>query len=261
MTERALRELVVSTARSYIGHRESDGSHREIIDLYNSHKPLARGYAVTYTDAWCAAFVSAVAIKLGLTDVMPTECSCGAMIALYKAHPTSLWEEDESVTPEIGDVIFYDWEDSGAGDNMGAPDHVGIVSAVNGSTITAVEGNYSHAVKERTLSVNGRYIRGYGLPAYSAAAQCATPQGDELRALIREVVEEVLDERDPVYKDVRDVPEYWRPTAEAMLAAGAINGGTPAEVCATDVNIRRETLKAAVVAVMYHDAREKARAE
>lgn len=81
---------------------------------------------------------------------------------------------------------------------------------------------------------------------------------EDLRAVVREVVEEVLDERNPVYKDVSDVPEYWRQTAEAMLAAGAINGGTPAEVCATDVNIRKETLKAAVVAVMYHDAREKA---
>lgn len=49
---------------------------------------------------------------------------------------------------------------------------------------------------------------------------------------------------------------YWRETA--TLEAGAINGGTPAEECATDVNIRKETLKAAVVAVMYHDAREKA---
>lgn len=84
---------------------------------------------------------------------------------------------------------------------------------------------------------------------------------DELKALIREVVEEELDRRDPLYKDVSDVPEYWRPTAEAMLAAGAINGGTAAEVCATDVNIRKETLKAAVVAVAYHDAREKAGTE
>ena len=79
---------------------------------------------------------------------------------------------------------------------------------------------------------------------------------EELKKLIRETVKEVLDEENPVYKDLKDVPEYWRPTAAALLDAGAVNGGTPAEVCATDLNLRKETFKAAVVAVMYHDARE-----
>lgn len=121
MTEQQLREKVVQTARSYLGYNEKNGSHREIIDLYNAHKPLARGYAVKYTDAWCATFVSAVAIKCGLTDIMPTECGCGKMIELYRAHPSSRWQEDESVAPTPGDVIFYDWEDSGQGDNRAPP--------------------------------------------------------------------------------------------------------------------------------------------
>lgn len=33
-----------------------------------------------------------------------------------------------------------------------------------------------------------------------------------------------------------------------------MNQTTSAEVCATDLNLRKETLKAAVVAVAYHDA-------
>lgn len=258
MTERALRELVVATARAWLGRKESDGSHREIIDVYNTHKPLARGYPVKYTDAWCATFVSAVAIKLGLADILPTECGCGEMIKLYQGHPSSRWTEDESLVPEVGDVVFYDWDDSGTGDNVGAADHVGIIAAVNGSAITVIEGNYSNSVKERMIAVNGLYIRGYGRPAYAAKAKEAVDMDEvKLRALIREVVEEVLDERNPLYEDVTDVPEYWRPAALAMLDAGAINGGTTAEVNATDVNLRKETLKAAVVAVAYHDARER----
>ena len=79
---------------------------------------------------------------------------------------------------------------------------------------------------------------------------------EELKKLIRETVKEVIDEENPVYQDLKDVPEYWRGTAAALLDAGVVNGGTPAEVCATDLNLRKETLKAAVVAVMYHDARE-----
>ena len=31
-----------------------------------------------------------------------------------------------------------------------------------------IEGNYANAVKRRTLNVNGRYIRGYGVPKYTA---------------------------------------------------------------------------------------------
>lgn len=65
MTEKELRAKVVSIAEKYLGCKESNGSHRKIIDLYNSHKPLARGYPVKYTDAWCATFVSAVFIEAG----------------------------------------------------------------------------------------------------------------------------------------------------------------------------------------------------
>ena len=158
------RQKIVAMAASFIGYKESDGSHRKIIDIYNAHKPLAQNYAVKYTDAWCATFVSAMAIKCGLTDIVPTECSCSRMIQLYKN--LGAWCENDAHTPKPGDVIFYDWQDSGIGDNTGAPDHVGIVEKVTGSTITVIEGNKSNAVGRRELKVNGRYIRGYGLPKY-----------------------------------------------------------------------------------------------
>lgn len=160
-----LRSKVVAQAQSWIGCKESDGSHKAIIDVYNSHTPLARGYKVQYTDAWCATFVSAVAIKCGYTDIMPTECGCDKMIELYKK--LDCWKEDDSYVPDAGDVIFYDWQDSGSGDNTGSSDHVGIVEKVSGTTITVIEGNKSDAVGRRTLQVNGKYIRGYGLPKYT----------------------------------------------------------------------------------------------
>ena len=72
-------------------------------------------------------------------------------------------------------------------------------------------------------------------------------------------MKEVLDEENPVYKDLKDVPSYWQPAAAALLDSGAVNGGTSAEVCATDLNLRKETLKAAIVAVLYHEAREGAK--
>lgn len=181
MTEQEKREKIVSIARSYIGRKESDGSHKQIIDLYNGHKPLARGYAVKYTDPWCATFASAVAIQAGLTGIIPTECGCGKYIELFKK--LGSWQENDAYVPKPADYIFYDWKDGtnyATTDNTGDPDHVGIVEKVSGQTITVIEGNYSNAVKRRTVTVNGRYIRGYGVPKYggrtTGAAQTTTPK-------------------------------------------------------------------------------------
>lgn len=157
---------VIAQAQAWLGKKESDGSHKEIIDVYNKHKPLARNYKVKYTDSWCATFVSAVAIKLGYTSIIPTECSCEKMIALFKK--IGCWIEDENRKPNVGDIIFYDWQDSRKGDNKGWADHVGIVEKVSGSMITVIEGNYSNAVKQRVLAVNSKTIRGYGVPKYDA---------------------------------------------------------------------------------------------
>lgn len=161
-----LASKVVKQAQAWLGLKESDGSFKKIIDIYNGHPPLARGYKLKYTDAWCAGFVSAVSINLGYTDIIPTEVGCGKMIDLFKK--LGEWVENDAYTPKPGDVIFYDWDDSGSGDNTGGSDHVGIVEKVSGGKITVIEGNYSNAVKRRTLSVNGRYIRGYGVPKYDA---------------------------------------------------------------------------------------------
>ena len=168
MTEQQLRETVANQMKNWVGCKESDGSHKKIIDIYNAHKPLARGYKVKYTDEWCATTVSAAFIKAGLTDIAPTECSCSRMIELYKK--LGRWKEADSYVPKIGDVIMYDWQDKGTGDNTGAPDHVGIVVAVNGASLTIVEGNKSEAVAYRAMTVNGRYIRGYCVPDYASKA-------------------------------------------------------------------------------------------
>lgn len=46
-----LASAVLAQARAWIGRNEADGTHKGIIDVYNGHKPLARGYKVKYTDA------------------------------------------------------------------------------------------------------------------------------------------------------------------------------------------------------------------
>ena len=159
-------EKLVEQAKSWLGCKESDGSNEEIIDTYNGHEPVARGLKLGYKDPWCAAFVSACAIKTGMTDIIPTECGCGTMVKLFKK--LGAWDENDGRIPNVGDIIFFDWDDSGYGDNDGSPGHVGIVEKVSGTKITVIDGNNKNdAVERRTVQINGRFIRGYGVPKYS----------------------------------------------------------------------------------------------
>ena len=168
MTDQELRAKVCAQARSWLGRNEADGSHREIIDLYNADRS-AGSYRMSYEDPWCAAFVSAVGMACGLEGIILPHVNCDGMIKAYLA--AGRWAEDDAYDPAPGDIIFYDWQDDGVGDNAGSSDHVGIVEAVNGDTIRVIEGNKSDAVGWRTIQRGGRYIRGYAVPDYAAAAE------------------------------------------------------------------------------------------
>ena len=165
MTEKELRQLVADAALAWLGRRESDGGHREILAVYNAIRPLPAGYAMKDADPWCAAFVSAAAAKCGLTAIVFPECSCPRMAALYKA--AGRWEEVDFAVPKTGDVVFYDWN----GDRV--PEHVGLVVAAEGDYLTAVEGNKSDAVGKRRLHLDSPYILGYGQPDYLHFAEKA----------------------------------------------------------------------------------------
>ena len=123
---------------------------------------------------WCAAFVSTVSLQRGLRDIMPTGCGCPSTIRHYQE--LGRWIEDDAYVPSPADVVFYDWQDSGVGDNVGQPDHVGIVVACTDGMMTIIEGNCDNAVKLRQIAVNARYIRGYGVPDFASKADGAEPQ-------------------------------------------------------------------------------------
>lgn len=232
MTETELRNKIVAQAKSWVGCKESDNSHMKIIDVYNAHSPLARSYTVKNTDSWCATFVSACAIAVGLTDVLPTECSCGKQIELFQG--LNRWQELDSYTPKAGDVIYYDWGDDGSGDCTGWPEHVGLVTAVVGTAITVIEGNKSNAVGYRTMAVNGKYIRGYGVPDYDSLA--GTGLANALEHLTQ--------------LGVISSPDYWT----AAVAAGKLDWLTELICQASDAitkcGTRSATVEAGVAALV-----------
>ena len=158
------RTQMVAQMQSWLGCKEADGSHKKIIDLYNQHKPRARGYKLKYTDSWCAGTVGGAAVACGATDIIPMEISVPKLITLAKK--MGIWVEDDAYVPMPGDMVIYAWSDSGKGDCKSGASHVGVVEKVEEGIITVIEGNYSNSVKRRSLEVNGRYIRGYIVPMY-----------------------------------------------------------------------------------------------
>lgn len=223
MTENQIRQKVVDTAKAWLGVRAGSAEHVNILKIYNAQNPLPRGTRMQEGWAWCAAFVSAVSLKLGLRDIMPTEMSCHQMILLYRQ--LGRWIENDAYVPSPGDVIMYDWDDGrnyASTDNTGTPDHVGIVTACDGITIHVIEGNVNSKVAMRTLAVNGRYIRGFGIPDFASKAteeeKPAEPDkvGDLARRLATEINDSGLD------------------AAEVLVKVSALLGitdkpGTPAE--------------------------------
>lgn len=162
---------VVKLIRSWVGIKEGSEDHEMILNIYNAQKPLPRGYQMTMSDPWCAAAATAVAVKLGYTDIIPCECSCGKLI--QKAKEMGIWVEDESVTPCPGWFALYDWGDDGKGDCTGDPEHIGIVTEVVNGQILVAEGNYAgedgiDGVGIRPIALNGRYLRGFIVPKYDA---------------------------------------------------------------------------------------------
>lgn len=153
-------DTIIGIFRSWIGYSEANGKHKLIIDIYNNHKPLARGYKVQYSDAWCDTTVSAAFITAGNTSIIGgTECGVYDHVLLFRQ--AGIWLG--RVKPIPGDIIVFDWQ------RDGVQDHIGIVERIEGSVVTTIEGNYKDAVGRRTIAYNDTQIAGYARPKYAAA--------------------------------------------------------------------------------------------
>lgn len=182
MTEAQLRKKYIDCAKSYLGAVRGDDRHKKIVDAYNSVLPHPRNHMLTYTDNWCAAFISGIAIlcstpDISMTDIFPHECSCGEQIKTWQSW--GRWIEDDQHRPAIGELLYYRWTDSkdfAKTDQKGAANHVGVITWVSGNTFLVLEGNKGNGsvCGYREMTVNGCYIRGYASPNYAALAKAET---------------------------------------------------------------------------------------
>lgn len=186
------RQKVVDTVCGWEGKNEADGSYKSIIDIYNTlpAAELPRKTKMAYGWAWCACTWSAIAVYLKYLAIMPIEISCYYIIEAAKK--MGVWVENDAYVPNPGDAVLYDWDDTGKGDNTGNPDHIGTVIYVNKSAgyMVVMEGNYSNSVKKRTISLNGRYIRGFICPKYTSntVSDPAQEGGKSVTKIAREVI-------------------------------------------------------------------------
>lgn len=178
---------VLNVMRSWVGYNEVNKKYLEILNVYNSHKPLARGYAIKSSDEWCDACVSAAAIKAGAVDLIGTEVGVEKHVAIFKRK--GIWIEDGTITPQPGDVIVFNWDDN-TQPNDGNSDHIGYVESVSGGKITTLEGNMGEKVGRRTIPVGYGYIRGFARPKYAASSGGNTPSNPAKS--IDELAKEVL---------------------------------------------------------------------
>ncbi len=73
--------------------------------------------------------------------------------------------QDGSYEPQPGDIIFFDWDSPGVGQD-GNPDHVGIVEKVEDGVVYTIEGNSDDACRQNRYPGGYFEIYGFGTPEY-----------------------------------------------------------------------------------------------
>ena len=157
------RDRVLRAAASLVGVRGGSAAHQQLVNDYNSVRPLPVGYAVKNTDDWCDIFVTTIFQREGLSDLVGRECGVERHIQIFKR--LGIWNEDGGSTPKAGDIITFNW-DQDSQPNNGFADHIGIVESVSNGVIHTIEGNSNDQVRRKTYRIGHGNIRGFASPRY-----------------------------------------------------------------------------------------------
>lgn len=125
-------KTIVQLALAMESVKEGSPQHRQLVDDYNNILPHPRGYKLKYTDAWCAAYVSVIALASGVTT-FPAECGVTEM--REKLHEQGCLIRGRLPFP--GEIVFYRYS------------HVGFCYGCNPANgdILVVAGNTNDKVK------------------------------------------------------------------------------------------------------------------
>ena len=157
------RDRILRAAASLVGVRGGSAAHHQLVNDYNSVRPLPVGYAVKNSDDWCDIFVTTVFQREGLSGLIGRECGVERHIQIFKR--LGIWNEDGTSTPKAGDIITFNW-DQNSQQNNGFADHIGIVESVSNGFIHTIEGNSNDQVRRNTYRIGHGNIRGFASPRY-----------------------------------------------------------------------------------------------
>ena len=147
--------------KKYLGAKEGSSKHKKIVDMFNSCK--LKTFPISYSDAWCSAFISAMAIESGCTDIIPISANCDEMykkgVLMGIAIPKDKW------IPKIGDIVFYDWNLNGE------LDHVGVLETMSKNIIHVLEGNKNNSVAYRDINYKNATITKIIRPRYKTVSK------------------------------------------------------------------------------------------
>ena len=160
MTENEAKQKLIRWAEAQVGTREGA----------NNWNKYAKGMEKLYgwdvqNQPWCdifvdAGFVECFGLELGMAMTYPFP-GCAGAACRYSAQyykNAGRWFS----APQPGDQVFL-YVDGGI-------NHTGIVTAVEGGRVTAVEGNSSDMVARRVYAPQALNIAGYGRPNWALAA-------------------------------------------------------------------------------------------
>lgn len=158
---------IIDIAKAELGYHEGrspdgDWNNRQ------KYSPAVPGLEWSQGQAWCATFVSWLALKAGHAGLYPRTASCDQAGAWFKSRRR--WSE----YPAVGAQVFY-----------GTPsdlNHTGLVIAFDADTITTIEGNTNtigsrqgDGVYQLVHQRRSPRIVGYGYPAFPEGIDSADP--------------------------------------------------------------------------------------
>lgn len=161
--ERRIYPKIVRVAKKYVGVTQGDATQRKI----------AKYAGLSYTSAWCAAFVRYCAHEAGVSqDDIPQMNSCSGgngyggmkLWFLLRGRLEKSKAHGGKYTPCPGDLVFFNWK----GKSL-IYDHVGIVEKIHDSTLYTIEGNSGSStygvskVRAQKYPISSKFIAAYGV--------------------------------------------------------------------------------------------------
>lgn len=157
---------IISSAENEVGYhegRDADGNWNNI-QKYSENVP---GLAWSDGEAWCATFMSWLAMVSGNAALYPRTASCSAGVDWFR----SIGRFSEY--PAVGAQVFY---------GPGGGSHTGLVVSFDDTHIHTVEGNTNDngsaqgdGVYRQTRTRRDAYVYGYGYPRFAEGIVSADP--------------------------------------------------------------------------------------